>query len=259
MTELARLQGAFQRAMLTDDDRILDDILDGARTSREALLDLYRNAYAARFLDCLSGRYGHLRALMGAADFEAAARAYLAARPSRSFNLKGFGADLSCFLDSTLPYAERRGLAELAAIEGAMVDAIDAANTAPSPSRDHSETADPSKNFPIRPHPSVRRLNLSTNAYAIWSALDEGLPPPDEAVLTEPDHLIVWRRGFTPALRRLLHEEAVIWDAASGGASPGALCESLAERLENGADACRVVEGFRRDWLDSGLVVGSAV
>ena len=55
----------------------------------------------------------------------------------------------------------------------------------------------------FQPHPSAFRLDISTNASAIWLALKKDETPPDAVVLEQPCRLLIWRRDVTPAFREL--------------------------------------------------------
>ena len=55
----------------------------------------------------------------------------------------------------------------------------------------------------IRPHPSASRLDLATNAAAIWLALKNDETPPDGTGLEQPAHLLIWRQDTTPMFREL--------------------------------------------------------
>ena len=80
----------------------------------------------------------------------------------------------------------------------------------------------------FRPHPSASRLDLATNAAAIWLALKNDETPPDATALEQPAHLLIWRQDVTPMFRELLAEEAMMWDEAANGIPFGVLCEMLA-------------------------------
>ena len=67
----------------------------------------------------------------------------------------------------------------------------------------------------FRPHPSASRLDLATNAAAIWLALKNGDAPPDAAALEEPARLLIWRQDVTPMFRELAAEDGD--DVGRGG------------------------------------------
>ncbi len=50
MSDLARQQSDFQRAILAGDDSVLADILDGPLEERDILLGVYRFAYVSRLV-----------------------------------------------------------------------------------------------------------------------------------------------------------------------------------------------------------------
>lgn len=257
MREVARLQEAFQRAILTGDDAVLSEILDGPRESRETLFGVYRNAYVQRLVEILGGEFPALKAHMGDDDFESAARAYVAAHPSRHRNARWIGVDLPGFLAAATPFAASPELSEIAALECALSDAFDAADAPVLTLGDLAAVPpDDWAALRFRAHPSARRLDLATNACAIWSALAEGEPTPDAEALDEPERLIVWRSDVTPMLRPLGVEEAMLWDEAARGHAFGQLC-AMAATYDDPKGAAARAAGYLVGWINAGALSGA--
>jgi hypothetical protein len=103
------------------------------------------------------------------------------------------------------------------------------------------------------PHPSAARLELATNAAAIWLALKSDETPPDAATLDEPVHLLIWRQDVTPMFRELLAEEAMMWDEARNGIPFGVLCEMLAT-YDDPDNAASRGAGYLHGWITAGLL-----
>ena len=98
----------------------------GPRMSASDCLNVYRESYSSRLVECLLDDYPALKAYLGDAAFEELAREYVVAHPSRSPSLNYFGRGFSAFCRS-------RGdtfAAELAALEWALVEAIHASEGA---------------------------------------------------------------------------------------------------------------------------------
>ena len=53
MSDFARQQSEFQRGILTGDDSVLVEILDGPRERRDALFGVYRHAYGSRLMEAV--------------------------------------------------------------------------------------------------------------------------------------------------------------------------------------------------------------
>jgi hypothetical protein len=105
----------------------------------------------------------------------------------------------------------------------------------------------------LTPHPSASRLDLETNAYAIWTALKEGADPPPVERLQENQKLIVWRDETMPKLRPMGPEEAMMWDEAAKGATFGALCELVAVFDDPESAALRAAQHLQ-GWIVAGLL-----
>ena len=258
MSGFAALQDAFQRAILDGDDAVLDDILDGPHERREVLFDVYRNAYGLRLVEILQRDYAALAAYLGAAAFDAAARAYMAQNPSRHRSARWVGRALPAYLAAAAPYAAAPELAELAGLECALNDAFDAADAPPLAFADLAAVPPEAwEALRFTPHPSALRLDMTTNASAIWSALADGEAPPEATALAAPERLIVWRAEVTPLVRPMPDEEAMMWDEAGRGVPFGVLCAMVATR-DDPATAPARAAGWLQGWIAAGLLAGVA-
>jgi hypothetical protein len=256
MSDLARQQSEFQRGILAGEDTVLAEILDSPQEQRETLFGVYRHAYGARLVEAMRSEHQLLHAYLGDAAFDEIARAYIASHPSQHANLRWFSTALPDFLRSTEPYSDYPAIGELAALEKALNDAFDAqdcellglagmAGFAPERWND----------LRFRPHPSAVRLDLSTNASAIWLALKSGETPPEAGALGEPCRLLIWRQDVTPMFRELTCQEAMMWDEAAGGMPFGVLCSMLATYDDPDGAATRGA-GYLHGWITAGLLAG---
>jgi hypothetical protein len=155
-------------------------------------------------------------------------------------------------LKSAEPYCNHPVLADLAALERALNDAFDAAEGEVLELTAMASFAPERWNdLTFRPHPSAARLDLSTNASAVWLALKNDETPPDAATLEEPSRILVWRQNTTPMFRELSPEEAMMWDEAANGIPFGVLCEMLATYDDPDGAAARGA-GYLHGWITSG-------
>lgn len=254
MTSLSSLQDRFQRGMLADDERVLSDLLDSPRETRNVLFGVYRNAYGSRLAEIVQSDFERLHAYLGDEAFDAAARAYVATHTSHQPNARWFSQAVPEFLRAMAPWCDRPELADLAEIERALNSSFDAPDGAVL-TMDRLSAVAPSDWAKLRfaPHPSATRIDLRTNAAAIWIALkDEHEPPPVEK-FGEAKRLLVWRQNLVPKFRELQEDEAMTWDAAAAGAPFGVLCEMLALRSDP-ADAPLRAASLLQGWIASGLV-----
>ena len=157
-------------------------------------LDVYREQFWLRHLNCLAEDFPVLHALVGDAKFETLVADYLAAHPPTHFQLRNLGAELADFLgkrDDAL-------LADLARLEWAYVDAFDAADAPPLDA--NAVAAIPEDAWPsarLRFHPSVQLLRLAHPAHemrAKWWA-DKDARPIARGVRA-PSTVAVYRHNF---------------------------------------------------------------
>ncbi len=251
---LRELQESLQSAILSGDDAILAAILDNSRTTRSTLFGVYRHAYAGQLVDVLRGDYPLLLAHVGDDRFDALARAYIAAHPSRTQNARWFGNMFADFLTRHEPVRERPELAELASIEKLVADAFDSADENVLGLTDLSAVpAEDWARLSFRPHPSAAMLRLSTNALAIWKACKNDSEPPSAVQLAQTECIIVWRRGAAPMVRLMPYEEAMMWIEISRGAHFGDVCAMLATFDEPDGAAFRAA-GYLQGWLQAEML-----
>jgi hypothetical protein len=217
-------------------------------TSAERL-QIYRDGYRGRLVECLADDYAAVQFLLGEATFEALAHDYIDEHPSRSPNLNAFGRSMSQFLaargDAIGPFA-----ADLARLEWAVVEAIHAAPSPPL-TLDRLEPMTPEQWATARlvPAASARVLRFEHTANAYYQAFrSDGHPSPaapePSATLVHRQGWVVWRTDLTPAMARLL-------EAIAAGAPLGeALAASMAD--EDEGTQARVTHWFR-DWVGGGV------
>lgn len=157
------------------------------------------------------------------------------------------------------PYAGHPVLSGLAALEKALNDAFDAADGKVIDLAEMAGFAPEAwSGLRFEPHPSASRLDLATNAAAIWLALKNDEAPPDAAELEQPARLLIWRHDVTPMFRELPPEEAMMWDEAADGVPFGVLCEMLAT-LDDPDGAAGRGAGYLHGWITAGLLTAVSI
>lgn len=259
MSDFARQQAEFQRGILDGDDAVLAEILDSPREKRETLFGVYRYAYGSRLVEAMRNDHELLHLYLGDEMFDEMGYAYVKARPSQTPNMRWFSQGLPEFLKSAMPYADHPVLSDLAALEKALNDAFDAAE-GPVVELGTMTGFAPEvwSGLTFRPHPSATRLDLSTNASAIWLALKNEETPPDAIEIEELARLLIWRQDTTPMFRELSAEEAMMWDEACNDIPFGVLCEMLATYDDPDGAAGRGA-GYLHGWITSGLLTDVAI
>jgi hypothetical protein len=259
MSDFARQQSDFQRGILSGDDNILAEILDSPQEKRETLFGVYRYAYGSRLVEVMRNDHELLHRYLGDETFDEMGYAYVKARPSEHPNLRWFSQALPDFLRSNEPYSDHPVLADLAALEKALNDAFDAREGAVLALEAMAGFAPEQWNdLVFAPHPSAARIDLSTNAAAIWMALKNDETPPEADKLAEPSRLLIWRQDTTPMFRELPAEEAMMWDEAANAIPFGVLCEMLATYDDPDGAAARGA-GYLHSWITAGLLTAASV
>lgn len=258
MSSLKELQERFQRAVVDGDDAVLAEIVDTSKEKRDVLLGVYRNAYVLRLIEFLANDYEKLHALLGDAQFDTMARAYIAATPSHTPNARWYGKKLPAFLKRTAPYASTALIADLARLECALNDAFDATDGKVLPLEELASIAPegwPALSF--APHPSVARIDHSTNAADVWRALHAEQTPPDELRLKDPARIVVYRSNGMATFRVLAPDEAMMWDEAANGVAFSVLCEMLAA-FAGEDEAAAHAAGYLKGWIDAGMLASAS-
>lgn len=251
---LHELQSRLQAAILDGDDSVLAWIPGNSRTTRDTLFGVYRHAYRGRLIEILGNDYPKLRALAGAAEFQELALAFVNAFPSRTPNARWFGARFPEFLASRATSVRRTLYAELASIEKALSDAFDSADASVLTLTDLAQVPpDAWARLVFLAHPSVSVRATTTNAFAVWRALNQDKTPPRAASRKAGETLMIWRQDARPLVRQMTYEDAMIWTEASKGASFGALCEILSTYDDPDTAAGRAAS-YLHGWLTSGML-----
>ena len=256
MISFAEFQAKFQKALLEHDASVLDEIIDSPHEKKARLLSVYQSAYILRLIEMLRNDYPLLVSYVGVDVFNRMARGYAAANVSTNADARWFGHKFPDFLASDPVWAKNPELSELAEIERALADVFDAAD-APHLTKDDLKVLEP-EDWPgveFSPHPATRRVNLVTNARALWKALkdDEDVPPAEP--LAETERIIAYRPELTSMLRPMAYEEAMMFDEMSKEVPFGGLCEMVATYGGEDEAAFRAA-GYLNAWISAGMLAG---
>jgi len=254
---LKELQDKFQQSILEGNDAILDDICVNKKETKATLLNVYQHAYGARLIEFLQNDYPMTLLYLGDDVFSDAGVAYYKNNPSDNPNARWFGRHFAHFLKTTPAFQTMPEVGELAELELALNTAFDAKNAPVLTQAYLTEIA--AHDWPLltfTPHPSTSRLQMTTNASAIWTALSNEETPREAQVTPDPTQLIVWRGEEMARYRPLSYDEAMIWDEAKKGANFGTLCEMLATYWPE-EEAPLKAANYLLAWLEAELLTSS--
>lgn len=251
---LAATEARFQANVLSGDPAIDAEIEGDSAEFRAKRLGIYRDAYRLRLIEVLGNDYGILLRYLGDDLFNALAGDYVAAHPSRFRNVRWFGGQLAQFLETTPRYAEHPELAELARFEWSLGQAFDASDDE-AVRFDDVATVPPEAwaGLRFRAHPSLRTLEMRTNAVAIWKEIGDDAPSCTAQTLPEPINWAIWRKAHSPFFRSLEKDEAWALDALLAQASFGEICGGLCEWVAEEQAAAHAA-GMLRGWVEEGWI-----
>lgn len=230
-------------------------VAGGDAPGAKGRLHIYQQAYVARLTAALRDNFGTVPRVLGDAAFDALARAYIAAHPSRQPSIRWFGDRLPAYMAARDDLVPHPALTDLARLEWALRGAFDAADADPL-------GADDLKRVPLASWPEmvfafapgVRLLSLDWNVGPVWRALQGD----DDPELPEPERLahpmLVWRQGLAPRWRTLETGAARLLQRAMDGTTFGELCAVAADDMLDDEAAAHVA-GVLRGWVDDGLLV----
>ena len=253
---LAAQQAEFM-AQLLDDERALPP---GWSERQGAGMAVYRNNYRSALVDALRETYERTARWVGEDAFRRAAAHHLITHPPASWTIdaagKGFDATLAEL------FSGDPEVAELAWLEWAMHRAFTAADAQPLDMAGFAEATagfgeDDWAELRLTFLPGTSGAPIAHDIPALWQGLAEDATPPAEYTLPEPLHCLVWRDAMRPVFASVSPAEGAAFAAASSGASYGAICELLVERLGEEAAVAEAGAILAR-WLDNGLIDGLA-
>ncbi|MDE2041610.1 MAG: putative DNA-binding domain-containing protein [Alphaproteobacteria bacterium] len=239
---------ALQRAM---GDFLVDATANDFATQMHNApgLHVYRNNYRSTLLACIRDTYEKCWAWMGDDAFDMAAHTHIDAKPPTSWTLDAYGHDFPDTLRALYP--EDPEIADMAWLEWAMRRAFDGADATPVDVAQLDGVNWEQVCFTMIP--TLKLGDVTTNAAALWSALDAEETPPRVETFPAPVTLCVWRQDLSPCFRTLKTTDAQILRMAHGGASFGSICDLLAR--QNGVtEAANLAGAALGQWLSDGFI-----
>jgi hypothetical protein len=262
MSPLAALQRALADVIRRPDSLVdqadavasADGIAAGNdRLSPVEQVDIYREQFFLRHVDCLRDDFASLEHLLGEEGFEALCRAYLAARPSASFTLRDLGNAVTSFVATEPPWRDDPLLADLARVEWAFVEAFDGPDAAPfDPASVAAASEDAWPRARIVFHPSLQRLTLRYPAHDYRIAArskDDGVR--DSVARPEPKgtHIVVYRGPDALHAYHLAGDAHAMIEELVRGVPLGEACERAAAASGIALDAFQSkLGGWFQEW-----------
>lgn len=251
-TNLANQQSAFMAQVLSDDAPVPRDW-----SQRQAAgMEIYRNAYRARLVDALRDTYERTAAYVGEEAFRKAAAHHLITHPPTSWTLDDAGE----MFPETLAELFRNDpeVAELGWLEWAMhrvfvardAQPLDAAGFASAAALFRDEDWETMR---LSFLPALEQREIAHNIGLVWRAVNDSVSEMPDITLPDPLSLVVWREDIKPVFLQVDAVEGAALAMMRGGASYGAMCAVLLDRLDEEQAVARAGEMLGR-WLHNGFI-----
>jgi hypothetical protein len=159
-------------------------------------LAVHRNTSAKAAQDALAVNYPVVRALVGEESFTAFAEVFVARRPPQDPRLCLYGEGLGDVIADYAPFAEAPYLADVAALERLVTEALFAADAEPLDGAGFARALD--CDAPLVLHPAARFAAAASPAVSIWRAHRPDAPPGAlEALAWDEEAMLVTRPGMS--------------------------------------------------------------
>jgi hypothetical protein len=238
MGQLANLQSAFARALVTDELAAFAPGVRGGKAVAERYLAIYRNSVFANWAKALAATFPVVERLVGESFFREAARQFAIAQPSRCGDLNALGAGFADFL-ARYPHAgDVPYLADVARLEWAFHESQMAADGEGLDFAALAEVAPEEQGtIRFRLQPAARVVESAYPILALWEANQEerdGTPDRVEGA----DRVLISRRDSGAHLERLDEGDAMFLTALARSLT-------LEEALAGAPEAWNVGERLR--------------
>ena len=132
-------------------------------------LEIYNRQYWWRLMSSLAEDFPGLQAVLGNRRFEALCKAYLVARPSRSFTLRNLGRDLEPWLRKNPQWAgSKQAIAlDMVRLEWADIDAFDGAAFEPLKPPDIAKSAGGNLRLTLQPYVHLLKLHYPVDSLVL--------------------------------------------------------------------------------------------
>jgi hypothetical protein len=208
-------------------------------------VNIYANMYFIRQKDALREDFPACIRVLGEERYQDVFTAYLLAHPSSHYSLRYLGEAFPSFLAVHALAAELPYLPDLARLEWAVSQVLQAED-APVLERGDLAAVPPEHwgDLAFRPVDAAALLDLS------WDVVPLRGEAGRSKVAPRAHTVLVYRDGHSPAEEILTADEAGAWKAVIEGRTFGEVCEALAAPDDAIETAASRAAGFLLGWLD---------
>ena len=232
-------------------------VLGDDRLTAEARVDIYANMYFYRLLDVLKEDFPATLRVLGDDNFHNLATGYLIEYPPTEASVHHCGRHLADFLRGHPLRKDAPCIADLAALERAVVEVFhgpDAHALEADELRDIAPEKWPA--LMMRTHPALQILKLEYRVAKLLRAVEEEREwKPAEAALVQ---VIVWRRDSKVFHRELEKVEQRALAAARNGVAFEKICELVDADHDPTKDPVEELNRLLARWLVDGILTSDA-
>jgi uncharacterized protein (UPF0276 family) len=215
-----------------------------------ARLGLYHHAYRARLAEVLADTFAKTYRFMGSDLFDEEAMRFAPQQPPTERSLNRYGMAFPAYLAARYP--DNPELFELAQLDGDLRSVFDGADVRAWSADDAQADAEAQWLQRAAPlHPSLRMRPIRSNVVSIWNAIHDDAEVPPVELMSEPAHLVVWRKGLQPHFQSVAAEEAAFLAALLQGMSITEACSDATAAAGLKGDPVRLSRWLQR-WLGEG-------
>jgi hypothetical protein len=256
LREVQRRFGAALSAADGEDDAL--PLLAGDQARNRALLSIYRATSIANATAALRLAYPVCRRITGDAFFDALARRYRSAEPSRDGDLNRYGEHFATFLDDFEPVRELPYLPDVARLEWSVHRATTAADARPSGSELFAGLT-PEALADLRLHitPGVALHASRWPVADIWLQHQPETGDTLNINLDLPQYAVVWREGYRVRVCALGPATHALWRALVDGATLGEAWAAASATDPHFDLAAAIAQALAGGWLHQAVTRGA--
>jgi hypothetical protein len=181
-------------------------------------LAVHRNTSAKAAQDALAANFPVVRALVGEDSFAGCAEAFVARQPPRDPRLCLYGEGLPAFIAGYAPFSQAPYLADVAALERRVTEALFAADAEPLDGAGFARALE--RDVALILHPAVRFAAAASPAASIWLAHQADAPPDAlESLAWREEAVLISRPGLSVQVTVIDASALAFLEACQGGAT----------------------------------------
>jgi hypothetical protein len=202
MTRSDAFYGGFADAIIDTDPKARPKGIDQAFVHRFAI---YRNNVHRGLYDALAAAYPTIHKLVGVGFFDQLARDFVAAEQTRPGSLALYGAGFAAFLESHEAVSNLPYLSDIARLERARLEALNATDAVPLAASDLAGKEDELATMKLAIHPACRLIASEFPIHGIWQAQNNaGAAPQAKAQIIHcPEAVLITRPAMQVEMRVL--------------------------------------------------------